>query len=124
MKYLNKPIAYLQDSDFDASGSIINSAIPNDKPVVIMIQANFCGHCTNAKPDFQQYAEHIGDKVFCATIQGDGDQPGEAELGKRLSVIKPGFRGYPDYVKYKNGKRVDGDISGRKLEHLIKFGET
>lgn len=123
MKYLNDPVVYLQDSDFDASGNLINPNIPKDQPVVIMIQANFCGYCTQAKPAFQQYADQNKGKVFCATIQGDGTEKGEKELGSNIDKIKKGFRGYPDYIKYKGGKSVPGDISGRSLKDLEAFGK-
>ena len=52
MMYLNK-VAYLQDSDFDIKGNIINKNIPDNIPIVIMLQAEFCGYCTKAKPAFQ-----------------------------------------------------------------------
>jgi thiol-disulfide isomerase/thioredoxin len=122
MKYLNDPVVYLQESDFDENGNLINPNIPKDKPVVIMIQAVFCGYCTEAKPAFQKYADNNKGKIFCATIQGDGKEKGEKELSSKLKLIKPGFRGYPDYVKYKGGKRVPGEITGRTLKDLEQFG--
>jgi thiol-disulfide isomerase/thioredoxin len=121
MKYLNKPVAYLQDSDFDSEGNLINPDIPSDRPVVLMIQAVFCGYCTEAKKAFQEFAETYKDKVFTATIQGDGKEKGEKELSARVGKIKPGFRGYPDYVLFKGGKRQDVEIKGRGLEHLKAF---
>lgn len=121
-KYLNNPVAYLQDSDFDSNGNIKNPVILNSgKPVVIMIQANFCGYCTQAKPDFQNFADKNRNKVFCATIQGDGNEPGEKELSKRIDSIKPGFQGFPDYVLYRNGRRVDKEINGRDVKNLENF---
>lgn len=121
MLYLNRPIAYLQDWDFDSYGNLINTHIPQDMLVLIMIQAGFCGYCTMAKPDLQKFAEQSAGKVFVATIQADGNEPGEKELGKRLSVIKPNFKGYPDYVLYKNGKRINAEIGGRSLKDLHEF---
>ena len=121
MKYLNKPVAYLQDFDFDKNGKLINKNIPTDKPVIIMIQGNFCGYCTQAKPAFQKLAEkHIG-QIFCATIQGDGNEKGESDLAKRLNSVLPGFRGFPEYVMYKNGKRVKKHEGGRTMEALESF---
>jgi thiol-disulfide isomerase/thioredoxin len=120
-KYLNKPVAYLEDSDFNSSGDLVNPLIPKDKAVVIMIQANFCGYCTVAKPDFQKFADITKDKVFAATIQGDGKEPGEKALSNKIKLIQPDFRGYPDYVVYLNGKRVDKKIEGRGVDDLINF---
>ncbi len=120
MKFLNRPIAYLQNDDFDSNGVLTNPKIPKNKTVLIMIQAGYCGYCTQAKPAFQEFANN-NKNIFCATIQGDGTMPGEQELGKRIKTISPGFRGYPDYVKYISGKRVSGDIKGRGVKDLIEF---
>jgi thiol-disulfide isomerase/thioredoxin len=123
MLFLNKPVAYLQDEDFDKNGNLINKEIPKNIPTIIMIQANFCGYCTKAKPDFQSFADKNVGKYFCATIQGDGKEEGEPELSKRLNLIHPKFRGYPSYVGYKNGKFIkihDGDRDKKSLENFAK----
>ena len=121
MTYLNKPIAYLVDTDFDDDGNLINPEIPKDIPVLIMIQANFCGHCTHAKPEFQKLSEENENDLFCSTIQGDGNEDGEQELGKRLINIFPGFRGFPEYMLYKNGEFVEQHDGGRSSDDLKKF---
>jgi thiol-disulfide isomerase/thioredoxin len=120
-KYLNKPVAYLQDSDVDDEGNLINPDIPSDIPVVVILQANFCGYCTQAKPAFQDFANANEGKVFCATVQGDGTEEGEANLSKKLNKMKESFRGYPDYVLYLNGKKVDKEITGRGVSDLRDF---
>jgi len=122
-KYLTRPIAYLQVTDFDQSGNLINPEIPKDIPVVVAIMANFCGHCTMAKPAFQKFADQNKDIVFAATIQGDADNsmPGEQELKSKLNIFYPDFKGYPHYVLYKGGKRVPKQIKGRGVEELVEF---
>ena len=50
---LRRPVGYLEASDFDEAGNLINPTLMN-KPVLIMVQAEFCGYCTKAKPGFQQ----------------------------------------------------------------------
>jgi thiol-disulfide isomerase/thioredoxin len=123
MKYLNKPVAYLENDDISTDGSLNNPLIPTDKPVIIMLQSSWCPHCTSAKPAFQQFANENVGKVFCATIQSDGDRDSEKELGKRISSIKKGFRGFPDYLLYKNGKLVPVEIKGRSVKHLEEFSK-
>ena len=121
MSYLNKPIAYLVDSDIDANGDLCNPQIPKDKPVLLMIQADFCGHCTKAKPAYQEFANKNSGKVFVATIQGDGDQKGEKELGKRIEKIDSSFQGFPHYMLYdKNRKRFTHN-GGRDVASLEEF---
>ena len=121
MSNLYRPVAYLVDTDFDADGNLINAEIPKDKPVFIMVQAEFCGHCTHAKPDFQKLADSNVGKIFTATIQGDGTEKGEAELSAKLSNFFPGFRGFPEYVLYYGGKFKEKYEGGRSFEDLQKY---
>ena len=124
MIYLQKPVAYLTDSDFDNNGNLINKKIPTDIPVIIMVQANFCGYCSHAKPAFQEFAIKNEKKVFCATIQGDGNQPGEKEAMQKIKKIDPSFRGYPTYLGFKNGKFIKVHNGGRNVDDLDKFLKT
>ena len=114
MKYLIKPFAYLKNTDFDEEGNIINENIINKgKPIFIMIQANFCHHCTISKPDFQLFADKYQDDIICCTIQGDSKLDGG--LVKKISKIYPNFIGFPSYIVYYNGKKME-ITNGRKIE--------
>lgn len=121
MKYLNKPVYYLQRDDFDDKGNLINTQIPRNKPTMIMIQATFCGHCNDAKPEYQQFANNMEDRVFCTTIQADGNEKGEKELQQLLNIIDPSFKGFPHYIVYNNGKRhtYQGQRTSKDLEKFI-----
>lgn len=123
MKYLNRPVAYLENDDIGSDGGLKNPDIPTNIPVIIMLQSSWCPHCTTAKPAFQQFANENNGKVFCATIQADGDRQSEKELGKRISSIKKGFRGFPDYLLYKNGKLTPHNIKGRSVKDLEEFSK-
>lgn len=123
MKYLSKPIAYLEDSDFDEEGNLVNPEI-TDETVVIMVQANYCGFCTLAKPAFQEFADKMNGKVFVCTIQGDGDEKGEKELKSKINKWYPDFKGYPHYLLYKGGKRVNKENRGREVVDLIEFSNV
>lgn len=122
MSYLLSPVIYLESKDFTSSG---NLKYFKDKTCVIMVQANYCGHCTTAKPEFQKFAEN-NKSVVCLTIQGDGDDPGSDELKKLnnlVTKIKPGFQGFPDYYLFQGGQFVEKEINGRTeaaLEEFIK----
>lgn len=118
MIYLQKPVGYLINSDFDEDGNLINKKIPNNIPVLIMIQANFCGYCSQAKPAFQEFANKNEGKVFCATIQGDGKEVGEKELANKIKKIDPSFRGYPSYIVYRNSKFIKVHNGGRDQKDL------
>ena len=118
MSYLNSPVKYLVDSDLDSQGNIISPDVDLSKPALVMVQANFCGHCTMAKPAFQEFANNNHGAVEALTIQADGDQPGEKELGKRLNSFLPNFVGFPYYAVYKNGQFVKECTEGRQVQDL------
>ncbi len=121
MSDFNYPVAYLEDSDFTKEGQLSNSDIPPGMNVVVMAQSSWCGYCKKAKPAFQEFADKMQGKVFCATIQSDGDRQSEKDLGKRLKNINPEFVGFPNYMLFKNGTMSDKQIKGREVTDLIEF---
>jgi thiol-disulfide isomerase/thioredoxin len=120
--YFDKPIAYLEDQDFDKKGNLVVN-IPSNMPVVVMLQSSWCTHCKTAKPEFQSFANATKGRVFCATVQVDGERESEKALGERIKIIKPNFRGFPDYLLYNNGIRIDKEIKGRDVRHLRDFSQ-
>ena len=88
-----------------------------------MIQANFCGHCTKAKPDFQKLANDMNGQVFFATIQGDGKEAGEPVKNDKFQAITNGkFVGFPTYSMYKNGQwsEYDGKRDYNSMKQFIQ----
>jgi len=116
-KYFLPPVIYLEFKDFTNSGDLKHL---KDKTCIIMVQASFCGHCIDAKPHFQKFAEK-NKNVGCLTIQGDGDSKDEKKMVDLITQIKPSFQGFPDYLLYKNGKLVDKEINGRTESSLEEF---
>jgi len=121
MTTLKKPVAYLENQDIDKNGDINNSEIPRHIPVVVITQATWCPHCQIAKKAFQEFANKNKGKVFCATIEANGQLKSEQELGKRVPSFIKNFRGFPHYTLYINGKLQDRKIEGRSVQHLEKF---
>ena len=117
MSYLLEPILYLEPNDFTSSGNLKHF---KTKTCVIMVQANYCGHCTTAKPEFQKFAQN-NRSIPCLTIQGDGEDPNAKHMLKLITTIKPAFEGFPDYFLFKRGKFVDRDIKGRTEADLEQF---
>jgi thiol-disulfide isomerase/thioredoxin len=120
MKFLNKPVVYLQNTDFNEGELTLPPSITKNRDVLIMIQSNFCHFCSMSKPDFQRFAE-THENILCATIQGDGEVKGEKELMNKIETIHPNFKGFPSYVAYRHGKRVGVHEGGRGLKELEKF---
>ena len=123
MNDLEYPVAHLEDSDFNSEGNLINPEILKYPIVVILVQSSWCGHCKMAKPAYQEFANKYknNNKMLVATIQADGERQSEKKLGKRLDKIIPGFRGFPEYALYKNGKFVSSNIKGRSIRDLEEF---
>jgi len=121
---MNYPVVYLQNSDFDHNGNIINPLLKNRK-VLIMTQADYCGHCTEAKPHFEKAAKILkskGSKTIFATIHADSENVEEKNLMKIINKINPKFAGFPDYVMFENGKRRDDNgPNGRTSKYLIEY---
>jgi thiol-disulfide isomerase/thioredoxin len=119
MKFLLSPIFYLESSDFDEYGNIVNPNIDTSLPIFIMIQANFCGFCTMAKPDFQQFAYAFKDKITCATIQADSERP-DPNLKQLLSIIAPELTGFPSYIILYKNKIISYEY-GRKFADMETY---
>ena len=107
-KEFGEPIWYLEDSDFDQKGNLIAKQAKGYSSALIMFQGNFCGHCTKAKPSFQQAAEVLNKKgVFIGTINIDGTSS-EKALANRLKKL-PQFQfdgSVPHYVKLQGGQVI------------------
>lgn len=134
MTEFNSPyIFYLQPADFDSEYNlIIREDIPNriSQPLfsgitIIMIQGNFCGYCTKAKPVYQRIAEEVKAADF-TTIKIDGEDNKYFFQQHLDDIIRGEIRGVPTFVKMYQGKAVDihkGDISYESLVNWI-YGEN
>ena len=117
--YMNKPIAYLENDDFNSQGQLL---INTNLPVVILIQASWCSYCTKVKPIFQEFADKTQGKIFCATIQIDGDRKSEQLLGYRIPKLFPDIEGIPTYILYINGQNISKKISSNiEIKALFDF---
>ena len=103
---LIEPVLYLEDHDLQGgklSKEIVK--IADKRPVLIMIQGSYCGHCQQAKPEYQKSANNNQNILHC-TIVTDGDES-EQKLAHNISEVVP-FKGVPTFVifdkkgQYKN----------------------
>src|SRR3989344_3642468 len=77
-------IPYLEEQDVGENGSL-SPEVGKGKPVILMIQGNYCGYCTQAKPEFQKFATECKNAVAC-TIQIDDAGTGKNAMKKLASV--------------------------------------
>lgn len=114
-------IPYLEDSDFNADNSL-KPYVNKGKPCVIMVQGNFCGYCTQAKPAFQKLASLSG--VALCTLQIDG-APQEKAAAKRVSILDKSYRGVPTYLGFNaQGKYVATHKGGRDTASIESFAKS
>uniref|UniRef100_A0A6C0D1H8 Thioredoxin domain-containing protein n=1 Tax=viral metagenome TaxID=1070528 RepID=A0A6C0D1H8_9ZZZZ len=123
-KYFQK-IPYLQISDFNKNGEIINKQLLDSKlPIILLMQANYCHYCTVMKPAFQEVANKNNKSIIYATIQIDGDQLGEKELSSVLKNIDKSFSGFPHICAFVNGKNVKTYSGDRSVSSLQSFSNS
>jgi thiol-disulfide isomerase/thioredoxin len=114
-------VPYLEDSDINSDASL-KSHVNNDKPVVMMVQGNFCPHCNNAKPAFQQLAQSMPN-VAVVTVQTDGG-PSDKKASQMLSAVNKS-PGVPAFLGFsKEGKFVKTHSGNRDLESLKQFASS
>ena len=126
-------IGHLENNDFKNNGQIKIENIKSEnndgfglnsdkhKKILLMIQANFCGHCTTAKPAFIEF-NNENDDICCLTVRGDDERESVKKLMSRINNIIPDFRGFPHYVLYdKNGKIIQKELKDRSKKGLEEF---
>jgi thiol-disulfide isomerase/thioredoxin len=96
-------ILFLKDAAFDANGRLLLDT--EGKHTIVMFQADWCGHCKNAKPHFQRSAEQLND-VAHATVDCSGKlEPHFQRLADRAGRLF-GVQGFPTFKVF-DGK---GDL--------------
>jgi thiol-disulfide isomerase/thioredoxin len=111
-------IPYLEQQDVNPDGSL-KDYVCQGKPVVVMVQGNFCGYCTQAKPAFQEFSKNTP-SCRAVTIQSDGDASDKG-ASKNLSSVNKS-QGVPAFLGFnKQGKFVALHNGGRDMASLQKF---
>ena len=126
MEFNNTKVIFLEITDFN-NGVLTYNGRPFPGKVLVMVQGDYCGFCTKAKPDFIRLANDHGattlsdNSVVFATIKVDGKKS-ESELSKRLPEITgEDLRGIPAYLMFQNGQFVGVHNGGRDAGSLKKF---
>jgi thiol-disulfide isomerase/thioredoxin len=88
-----------------------------NKPVVIMVQGDFCGYCTQAKPAFMEFARNTP-SIVAVTIQSDGDDKEKAVAGFFQS------NGVPAYFGMNKNKNLVKHEGGRDVASLQNFAKS
>jgi len=110
-------VLHLEDHDFNEDGTLKPLPAPyNNKPVVVMVFATWCGPCKMAKPEYKKLKEMLGDSSVVAAINGSGEDtlPSEQRLMKRSKTIFPDFRGFPHISVFDRNGKVAKTHSGKR----------
>lgn len=108
-------IPYLEIEDVNPDGSL-KPHVGQGKPVLLMIQGDFCGYCTDAKPAFQELAQKARGVVL-ATVQIDAG-PKDKAANQALKTVNtqpgvPAFLGFDSSGRFVGAHK--GDRTGPAL---------
>jgi thiol-disulfide isomerase/thioredoxin len=92
----------------------INKNITKGNPGLLLIYADWCGHCQRFKPVFDDLCSILGDDFPCTAIE-DTDLSNE-KLRNGLN-----FKGYPTIKFFDQSGKIIGDYKGdRSKNDLLK----
>jgi thiol-disulfide isomerase/thioredoxin len=110
----------LTPKDFQIVGKsvYVNTALTKNKPGMLLIYANWCGHCVRFKPTFNELCRKLGDEFPCSSI--DIDTIDDA-LTQALD-----FQGVPTLKFFDQYGRIIKDYKGDRstssiLSHVCKI---
>lgn len=112
----------LKTTDFIISSAnvSIDKRVINNRPGMLLIYADWCGHCQRFKPVFNKIQSNIGMSFACASIN-DEELQNNPQLMKSLN-----FRGFPTIKFFDQHGKITHDYDGDRnsseiLDHICKF---
>lgn len=104
-----------KDFSFDNKNVYIDKKITKGNPGLLLIYANWCGHCTRFKPTYNQICKQMGSKFPCVSIE-HADLQNDDKLISKLD-----FQGYPTIKFFDQHGKILGDYNGnRDKESMLK----
>ena len=103
----------LKPSDFIMNGNgtlAIKKNKINGSPGMLLIYANWCGHCVRFKPTFNKIHKKIGNNFAMASIE-HGDFKDNSQFIKLLN-----FKGYPSIKYFDQQGNIIDDYTGDRYE--------
>ena len=120
-------IGYLEDFDLSLANEKEPVLVPSQnepaKTYVVMVMANWCGHCKHTEPKYKQVADELegnADVQMCIA-ETTGDRDSEKAIAAKAKKFFPGFKGFPHICMYKAGKFVKNYEGNRSVEDLRRF---
>lgn len=85
----------------------------NGQPGMLLIYANWCGHCVRFKPTFNKINDKIGKDFAMASIEYN-DFKDNSQFIKLLN-----FKGYPSIKSFDQYGNIIGDYNGNREESSV-----
>ena len=121
---------YLEDLDLDMNNKCLKEdTVKNLKNqgyeiIVVMVKAQWCGHCVHASPKFKEAFETINnDKIAFCFADITGQRQSEKNLQGMTKDFFKDFRGFPNITCFslKTGKELDKYNGDRSPESLKQY---
>jgi thiol-disulfide isomerase/thioredoxin len=109
----------LTPKDFSIKGNNVRIN-GNGNPGMILIWADWCGHCQRFKPTFNKMCKKLGDDFPCVSID-------DTELSKDKNLAKSlNFRGFPTIKFFDQTGKIIADYASERSEaplydHICEF---
>lgn len=90
------PILYLEHGDVTPDGKVVGQPVGN-RPVMLMVYAEWCGHCKSTRPEYQKAADKGSREVFWGVVHSDAEKE---SVKKLMPLVEDVFdvKGYPTIV--------------------------
>lgn len=118
-------MVHLDINDFDKTTNVMTYKGKDVKGRwFCMVQGNFCGYCTQAKPEFLKAKQMVGNDVMFCTVQIDGTNS-EQKLGKQMkNITKMALNGVPAFILFIDGKPAKLYEGNRNAGSLAQFAKS
>lgn len=90
----------------------------NNKHTIVLFFADWCGHCQNLKPTWNQMTDKLKSKRNIQLIEVE-----DTNMGLVPKKYKKSILGYPTILKFKGGKLVEQFTGNRTLEEISQFAQ-
>ena len=115
-------IIYLEDTDLTSDGVISQQVLPDDtiQKALLFVYGDFCPHCTDIKPLFQEFARQTQSKVIPLVLKVDGSDSEYSVVMKLKKIMSPDFKGIPVFFGIKN-RKISKMIPGHQAHSIQKL---
>jgi len=101
----------LKASDFTSKGNTLFVNVGKKVPGILLIYADWCGHCHRFLPVFNELSNTLGPNFVCAAIESEHISQA---LHKQLN-----FQGYPTIKFFDQNGKIVGEYKGERNKKNI-----